>query len=299
MTQDTILKRLSYIKYLYNLGVEQSKQAEVISFSSILCFHDSIDFFVQLSAEYYGIKSTEKLFLMDYFNKISSLTMEASVGKINKRRNNLKHNGQIPAKSEIEESKITTTLFFEENTLLIFKLDFNEVSLTNLIIYKEVRNHLYEAELNISKNKKLEAIKEIAVAFFELMNIEEDFRNRNGLSNPEGIVSGEQMLRILDEAIFDGNKSKLRKDINFQKIIELYDKNFDKLGNYLKVLSMGIDYRKYKKFTLVTPFVYKNSDNELNIGSVNIEIATNENIQFMQEFVLDCAIKFQEFGYSE
>ena len=63
MTQDLILKRLSYIKRLYELGVEQIKQPEVIAYSSILCFHDSIDMFMQLAAEVNGIP--KKLFKND------------------------------------------------------------------------------------------------------------------------------------------------------------------------------------------------------------------------------------------
>ena len=68
--------------------------------------HDSIDMFMNLVAEKKGIskKNSQKMFMMDYFDVVPDLTMKASVNKINKRRNSLKHDGIIPGKIEIEDS---------------------------------------------------------------------------------------------------------------------------------------------------------------------------------------------------
>lgn len=52
-------KRLSFIKYLFNLGVEQSHKPEPLCWASVLTFHDSVELFLQLSAEY--VKSTKNL----------------------------------------------------------------------------------------------------------------------------------------------------------------------------------------------------------------------------------------------
>jgi len=46
-----ILKRLSFIKYLYQLAIDQSNQPSPQNSASILTFHDAIELFLQLSAE--------------------------------------------------------------------------------------------------------------------------------------------------------------------------------------------------------------------------------------------------------
>ena len=60
MTKEIIIKRLSLIKHLYSVGLEQSEQSEIIAYSSIMLFHDSIDMFMQLAAEKKGIKKKVK-----------------------------------------------------------------------------------------------------------------------------------------------------------------------------------------------------------------------------------------------
>src|SRR5687767_11789056 len=138
MTQEIIVKRLSLIKYLYQTAITQSRQQETIAFISILSFHDSIDMFVQLAAQKKNIKRKGQTFLMNYFSLIPELTHEASVKKINDRRNSLKHNGQIPAKIEIEESRTIASLFFEENTKIVFGVEFKDISLFDLVVYPKV-----------------------------------------------------------------------------------------------------------------------------------------------------------------
>lgn len=53
-----ITKRLTYIKYLYQQGVEQSKLPEVIAGFALMQFHDSIEMFLLLVAENLGKKNT-------------------------------------------------------------------------------------------------------------------------------------------------------------------------------------------------------------------------------------------------
>lgn len=55
MDEEEVIRRLVFIRYLYNLGVEQSKKAEPYSWTSVLTFHDAVELFLVLSAEYLGI----------------------------------------------------------------------------------------------------------------------------------------------------------------------------------------------------------------------------------------------------
>ena len=52
-----IIRRLAIIKYLYNIGVQQSMQVETIAGFSILAFHDCAEMFLLLVAENKGMKA--------------------------------------------------------------------------------------------------------------------------------------------------------------------------------------------------------------------------------------------------
>jgi hypothetical protein len=100
VNKEVIVKRLSIIKLLYRQGVQQSYLPETISFFSILSFHDSIEMFIKLAAEERDINSDKWNFL-DYWDKVSELTMKEAARGLNLRRVNLKHKGLIPAKVEV------------------------------------------------------------------------------------------------------------------------------------------------------------------------------------------------------
>lgn len=48
-------RRLAFIKYLYNMAVEQSMKPEPTCASSVLTFHDSIELFLEPASEHLDI----------------------------------------------------------------------------------------------------------------------------------------------------------------------------------------------------------------------------------------------------
>jgi hypothetical protein len=62
MTQEIVLRRLSIIKRVFNTAVTQAEQPEVTSFTALLSFHDSIDMFMNLAAEYRNISNLRRSF---------------------------------------------------------------------------------------------------------------------------------------------------------------------------------------------------------------------------------------------
>ncbi|GAH70959.1 unnamed protein product [marine sediment metagenome] len=70
----TILKRLSFIKYLYQLGINQSRQKTPQNSISILMFHDSVELFLQLSTEYLSASPRANIGFMEYWGVINQKT---------------------------------------------------------------------------------------------------------------------------------------------------------------------------------------------------------------------------------
>ena len=81
------------------LGINQSYKIEPISGLSILNFHDSVELFLQLSAEEVGVTRTKDIKFMEYWDLITAkgilLPLKGSISKLNNARANLKHGGLI------------------------------------------------------------------------------------------------------------------------------------------------------------------------------------------------------------
>ncbi|MHA2237806.1 MAG: hypothetical protein ACXAB2_05505, partial [Candidatus Hodarchaeales archaeon] len=76
--------------------------------------------------------------------------------------------GILPSRHSIEGFRASTTNFFEENTKEIFEIDFDDISLTEIVQSEEVKKHLKEAENQLHENQTQEAIANVSLAFSKL-----------------------------------------------------------------------------------------------------------------------------------
>lgn len=171
-----ILRRLIFIKYLYKLVLEQSLKSEPMCCISILTFHDSIELFLHLASEYLNVGKNQINF-MEYWDLISKklkgkeLYQKESIRRLNKTRVSLKHHGNLSSKFDVDNFKISVTNFFVENTSLIFKLEFEEISLLDLItLFDKTKESLIEATKLIKEKDFNNALEKITIAFEQLKN---------------------------------------------------------------------------------------------------------------------------------
>src|SRR5882757_6643613 len=165
--KEVLIKRLSKIKLLYNIGLSLSYQNENVAYFSILNFHDSVEMFLTLAAEHNDIKS-EKFTFLEYWKHLP-LAFKGPMEALNNRRIALKHKGIIPANTEVEASRVNATDFFNENTKKIFDFDFSEVSLFDLIKFPECKKLLTEANQYLANEKIDDCIESVTTAFYELI----------------------------------------------------------------------------------------------------------------------------------
>nr|WP_315232411.1 hypothetical protein [uncultured Flavobacterium sp.] len=284
--KEILIKRLSIIKLLYKTGLEQSKQSESISFFSILTFHDSIEMFLKLASEHKGIKSDKFSFIV-YWNHLP-LTLKESMNNLNSRRVNLKHRGLLPAKIEIETSRVNASDFFEQNTLSIFGLNFSEISLFELIKFKKTKNLLISAQKRLISNEIENCIFDVAVSFQELLS---EYKENKFDYRKRTLFNFSKSIRL--------DRNSKNNEGQLVDIVKQMNDKFSEIENTLEVISLGIDFRKYSKFTMITPELYK----EISTGNYVIhnqkyfEEIRSEDCQFLIDFVLDCSLKLQEFDY--
>lgn len=316
MTKEVLIRRLSLIKHLYRTGLEKASLPETISFTSILLLHDSIDMFMNLAAEKKEIKKAinQKTFLMNYFDLIPELTLKASINKINKRRNALKHDGIVPAKLEIEDTCSVAKYFFEENTKIIFDKDFEDISLFDLITFDKVKLFLKTANDFYEEAKFEEAAKEIAKSYFHLLLIEESL-NKSKVKNPWydsadiWLIKDNRFFAKAFEPFLEGQEFKEPKTADgYVEVTEgvaslhsNYQKAFSYIFQSLRVFALGLDYKKYSHYESFMPIVYSYNV-ETNYYTIGIRLThpkniTKENVLFAIDFVMEFALKIQEFKY--
>jgi len=295
LNKDTIIKRLAFIKYLYRLAVEQSKRPEPLCSASILTFHDAIELFLQLASEHLDVGKKDPSF-MEYWDLISQrlsnqeLTQKESMRRLNKTRVALKHHGTLPSKLDIEAFRAIATNFFEENTSIIFGIDFSNISLVELVQCENVKSNLKNAEELLKENNIEEALDKVALAFAQLID---DYEGRKiGLYGKSPFFFGKPMTFL--NSLFMGINRVTGSDFE-RKLAEFIDKvkeSIESLQKAVKIISLGIDYRRYVKFQLLTPLVVRTA------GGYHIQRVqwgskgkpTVEDVQFCVDFVIESSI---------
>lgn len=294
LNTEIIVKRLALIKHLYKIGLEQSKQVETVSAFSILSFHDSIEMFLKLVAEHHNIKSDNFSFL-DYWTHIPSLTLKESMRNVNARRVNIKHKGLLPSKSDIEISRVNTTDFFEQNVINQLGVDFKSVSLLTLISYDNVRSHLEEAQIALDKNEIENCIEKSAIAFDDLLFTYEG--NKSDYFRNSPFFFGDSMA--FQSSFFIGIGRDYNDDQG-RRLADFIDKVKDSIEGMqkaIKIISFGIDYKRYVKFKLLTPIITRTMGGRQVAEIWGEKKWTKENCQYCIDFVLDSSLKLQEFDF--
>lgn len=185
MDNNRVMERLAFIKYLYFLGVEQSRKTEPFSRASVLMFHDAIELYLELAAEHMDVsRRLKELTFMQYWDALNpalvkkgkkELTQKIAMDKLNEARVTFKHHGIPPSKSIIEDLRSHVTNFLEENTPDIFDTEFLSISLIELVECQAAKDTLREAQGLLKDDKIEEVLDKTAIAFVQLID---DYENR-------------------------------------------------------------------------------------------------------------------------
>lgn len=297
MDTRVLIQRLSYIKYLYLKGVEQSRQAEVVAGFSILAFHDAVEMFLMLVYEHLDCdKAKNRKTFDEYLGSIPGITMKESVKSLNNCRISLKHHGLLPANKEIEKHRINTHSFLQENTSTLLKLDFDKISLIDLVSFEECKQYLQKAQEELSNKKWFNCIVEAKKAFNSMLDEYEAGKKDwyNSIFNI-GIKPRDSYKDFI--------RDNCKNNRNWYEIwFEDVDKTINALRDTVKIISMGIDYKQYALFKTITPEIWRTADGSFKVMEVeshfNDRINANQELcDFCINFVIDCAVKFKESDY--
>ena len=68
---ETTVRRLSFVRYLYQLAVEQSRSPEPFGAAALLSFHDAAELFLQIAVEKHNVGNA-RLEFMQYFEHLDA-----------------------------------------------------------------------------------------------------------------------------------------------------------------------------------------------------------------------------------
>jgi len=76
-------------------------------------------------------------------------------------------------------------------------------------------------------------------------------------------------------------------------------RSIEALQEAVKFLSLGLDYRRYVKFRLLTPYVVRFGEKYKVIGTKRSPkwIPTAEDVHFCIDFIIESALTLQEFDF--
>ncbi len=294
MIEQTTMRRLAFIKYLYQTGVSQSRAPTPLNCASILMMHDAVELFLQLASEHLNA-GAKRLTFMDYWKilneKLSdnSLGQEESMRRLNSARVALKHHGTFPSDLDIEAFRTRTASFFEDNTPLVFGTTLNEVSLIDFVNPESSRERLKEAQDHIDKNDTLSALDDIAIAFEEMI---EDYETRK-------IDKFHRLPFYFGENVHLSRFALPFHERELSAFTRGVEKSIEEMREVLKILALGIDYRRFSKFKQLSPFVvqFANGTWAINGRPEGDRKPSIEDTKFCMDFVIESALKLAEFDY--
>jgi len=293
-TDPEILRRLSYVKYLFQLAVDQSNKPEPLGSFSILTFHDSVEMFLQLSAEYLCAKKSNDIKFMSYWKVINAelfdkyeLSHEREMEKFNRARVNLKHFGNLIPRDDIAGHKIVVINFFNLNTITIFGIEFDNISLLEAVSSIKVKDILLDAKEYILKGDKREALIKVAYAYKILF---EEYNKHPGSPWDFRMIAGD----IIHISIGDKIDYKVKRlFFNLANAIVKSEEKIHKINDHIKLSELGINIEKHSKFKKLTPtiltFLSGKSESHFTHG---YDIEDTE-MKFCFDYVIECALLFQ------
>lgn len=289
IAKSELFQRLSFIKYLYIQGIEQAEKSEPICNSAVLTIHDAIELFLQLVCEHLDINANKADF-MTYFELIekkTSISQIESMRRFNKTRVSLKHNGTMASKADINFFANASKIFFIDNCKSILDIDFDNVSLVDLVTYPKTKSHLLASQEKLDKGESEEALEEITIAFWEMIEDYEETKKEWYGKSP--FFFGNSMT-------FLSSFSIKPDDRKLGQFIDKVSESIKSMQTAMKILSLGLDYKKFARFDGLTPIYIRT------IGGHQIQYfaklkITNEQIKWCFDYVIESCVILQNFDY--
>lgn len=290
MTLDApTLRHLALVKRLFLSAVAQAEQPEPLNALAVLWFQDAVELFLSRACEIHSVphdnKTNFEQLLKGVAQGTGGATLEGHLAmmRMNRARVALKHHGNLPAASDVERFRFASEEFFQANAPRLFKIEFDEISLSGLVLCAGAREALLDAESALVAGEFADGAEHVARALELLLDDHEQRHSIRGRS-PFGI--GRYAGHFRPPAV--RNSSERELGLYLQRAHDL----LLQVGSAVRVLNMGLDPQKWLRFRTLTPGVGQRGGEWVFWNQP--ENPTANGVQFCIDFVVDAALQLQE-----
>ncbi|MCC0004174.1 MAG: hypothetical protein H6872_03120 [Methylobacteriaceae bacterium] len=247
------MRRLTIVRYLYSLGLDQERRGDQLSGLALLSFHDAVELFLQVAAELHPVTLKRSPDLMEYWPAFAAanirLPYQEQMRRFNGARVEVKHRGTLPSRHDVEAFRGSITRFLTEAAPILFGIEFDSISLSSLVRSDEIRRELMAAEAAAHVGRSEVALECAMRAFHRTLQLHR---------------YGDPPLS-LDRRLFD--PTEVASDLKFwgrepgkfgerSRLLEAVANMGERLGEAVTVVAYHLDYDGYRYLQTYGPAVH-------------------------------------------
>lgn len=304
-----VVKRLAFIRFLHEQGVEQSQRPEPLAATALLSFHDAVESFLLLVAEYLNVPISEKTTFDGYWGEIgtklpngAALPTRAAMRRMNTLRVNLKHRGSFPSAADLQQARADVATFLLDAARLVFDVDFTNLDMIDLVTQPAIAARLRQADTAARSGDYVEALALLRESFEDLLS---DYaaRKRGHRGGPYDF--GPKLFRSPATPV--RNAARLARDSDTAALVSSVIENGKALNTLneavlavqegLRVLAVGLDYRRYARFSMLVPQVDLMMDGSRHVHAVPGLQVGDEEFTFCRNFVIEASLRLASVDF--
>ncbi len=292
-----IMQRLAFIRMLYEQGNEQAQLPNPMRVTCILTLHDAVELFLVLVGDHLGANLSLRLDFMAYWAEIQSkanvqLTSKTAMDRLNRRRVDFKHHGNLPSTESLARACADVSTFFEENTPLVFGIDYDVIDMADLIPQAATRALLKQATTEESAGNRTEAMALLSDAFENLF-----YQHADTNSYPPSLFA------FGPDIAYPLRKGDIRRALPNNQLgyaTRLADQISDVTDiaratqTGLRVVSLGVDLHRYVRFRQLVPHVFHGMAGNREVRPPPDYAPTAEHLRFCMDFLITVALRLAE-----
>jgi hypothetical protein len=280
-----LIKRITYSKYLLRRATFLQREGNELATAEALLFaHDGAEMLMRVVTDFLGASPPKEF--MNFWNNAAEKTKSAepphrgTMDRLNNLRIGFKHKGNLPNRTVVDGLLPIVTSFCLDIATLYLKIDYEKISLADLIPNDEARKELKKAEEAFEKGDAQTSFLAFGVAYDKLR---EEARSTFG-----PVMSQGHWDRWDSSFHWSGDVAKYAKALQIDKIA----KDLQRLIDITDSLAMGIQPQQVRKFESLTPHrSYAASGEMTAIWSGKIPTLDREAFEFCHTFVIDFALR--------
>jgi hypothetical protein len=266
LSPSELAAQLSLVRHVYERGVDElSGPFPAIA---VLSFHDALELLLSLAVEHHSVAVAERAEFLELFDRTAAavlgLQARDALVRINATRKAVKHKAIEISKDEADRCRNRAQVFLEANSPLLFGCEFFRVSGADRVTDDTVRSLIKDAETALDRGELTECMVGCAKAV-------------DVLSRKHHLLLGRHYHGMRPE------------------IALILSGEIGALEDMVKMLAVGIDYRRYVRFSLIAPIVSTTVSGVQNVHLTH-PAYTREQCVTAIEFATDLAVAIERYN---